>query len=256
MKIIKKSKSLNTKMNQRWLDSAGVKHFWMIWRFKFLLNLLKSQKILCKKNMKIMDLGCGNGILSNQLESRFNIKIDRVDSNSETLKLNKNIKGKLICYNIKNKNKKLKKRYDIIFLFDVIEHVSNDRLFLKNTFFHLKDNGFLIINVPSIQKLFSNYDQAVGHLRRYGKKDFLLLKKKINLKILFMKYWGFSLLPILMIRRIILSFYKKTDYNKIVDSGWKTNTILNNFLKIIMFIELKFNKNSLIGSSLMIILKK
>ncbi len=79
---------------------------------------------------------------------------------------------------------------------------------------------------------------------------------KINSKILSIKYWGFSLLPILIIRKIILSFYKKTDYNKIVDSGWKTNTILNNFLKIIMYIELKLNKNSLIGSSLMIVLKK
>jgi len=47
-----------------------------------------------------------------------------------------------------------------------------------------------------------------------------------------------------------------TDYNKIIDSGWKTNTILNNLLKIIMYIELKLNKNSLIGSSLMIVLKK
>ena len=43
-----------------------------------------------------MDLGCGNGILSNQLESKFNIKIDRIDANEETLLLNKKIKGKVV----------------------------------------------------------------------------------------------------------------------------------------------------------------
>ena len=57
MKILKNSKSLNTKMEQRWLDSAGINHFWMIWRFKFLIFQLKKEKINIKKKMKIMDLG-------------------------------------------------------------------------------------------------------------------------------------------------------------------------------------------------------
>ena len=50
-----------------------------------------------------MDLGCGNGILSNQLEDKFSVKIDRVDSNLNTLKLNKKVKGRLICYDISKK---------------------------------------------------------------------------------------------------------------------------------------------------------
>ena len=74
------------------------------------MNLIKSKKIKLNKKSKVMDLGCGNGILSNQLESKMKIKIDRVDSNFETLKLNKNVNGRLICYNISEKNKKYNRK--------------------------------------------------------------------------------------------------------------------------------------------------
>ena len=130
-------------MNENWLNSAGLNHFWMIWRFKFLLNQMKKAKIKINRKIKIMDLGCGNGVLSNQLEKEKKIKIDRVDSNFQTLKLNKNVKGKLICYNISKKNYKMKNKYDVIFLFDVLEHVKNDKQFLNNIYFHLKKMGFL-----------------------------------------------------------------------------------------------------------------
>ena len=256
MKILKNSKSLNTKMEQRWLDSAGINHFWMIWRFKFLIFQLKKEKINIKKKMKIMDLGCGNGILSNQIEKKFKVKIDRVDVNEETLKLNKNVKGKLICYNIREKKKKLKNYYDIIFAFDVIEHVKNDLNFLKDALFHLKSNGLIIINVPSIQKLFSKYDHAVGHLRRYNNNDFYLFKKKLNLYSISINYWGLLLIPILILRKFILMLYNQNNYKKIITSGWKTNKYLNKFFKIIMNFELKFLKKNFSGSSIMAIFKK
>ena len=203
-----------------------------------------------------MDLGCGNGILSNQIESKFNIKIDRIDSNFETLKLNRNVKGRLICYDISKRNKKYKNYYDYIFLFDVIEHVKNDKKFIENALFHLKKNGSLIINVPSIQILYSRYDIAVGHLRRYDKKLFYKTIKKTMINKISMNYWGFMLLPILFLRKIILVFYNKKNYNNIVKSGWKTNIILNIFMKSLMNIEIKIFKKQILGSSLMVILTK
>ena len=208
------------------------------------------------KKFKIMDLGCGNGILSNQLENKFNIKIDRVDVNKETLLLNRRVKGKLICYNINNKFKKLKNYYDVIFLFDVLEHVKNEINFLKNTLYHLKKDGLLIINVPSVSVLFSNYDRAVGHLRRYDESDFQIIKKKIKVNLKIIDYWGILLLPVLLIRKIILSFYKKEDFKKIIEKGWKTNKFFNFIFKLIMSIEIKFFNNSLTGTSLMVIFKK
>ena len=256
MKILKKSKSLRTKMNQNWLNNAETNHFWILWRFKILLRLIKTNNIILNKKNKIMDLGCGNGILSNQIESQFNIKIDRVDSNFETLKLNRNVKGRLICYDISKRNKKYKNYYDYIFLFDVIEHVKNDKKFIENALFHLKNDGSLIINVPSIQILYSRYDIAVGHLRRYDKKLFYKTIKKTMINKISMNYWGFMLLPILFLRKIVLVFYNKKNYNNIVKSGWKTNSIINIFMKSLMNIEIKIFKKQILGSSLMVILTK
>jgi len=256
MKILKKSKSKNTKMDNMWLDSAGIKHFWMKWRYKFLLKQLKKNNISINNKLKIMDLGCGNGILSNQLESQFNVKIDRVDANEETLLLNKKIKGKLICYNVNTKLKKVKNYYDIIFLFDVLEHIKKDVNFLKNTLFHLKKKGLLIINVPSISVLYSNYDYAVGHLRRYNSSDFEKIRKKLKVNARSIQYWGTLMLPILLIRKIILSFYNRRDFKKIIEKGWKTNNFLNFIFKLIMSFELKFFNNSPIGTSLMVIFRK
>ena len=72
-------------------------------------------------------------------------------------------------------------RNNIIFLFDLIEHVKNDKKFISDTLFHLKKDGYLLINVPSLEFFFSKYDVAVGHLRRYDKKKlFSMLDVKNN----------------------------------------------------------------------------
>ena len=51
-------------MNQNWLDNAEESHFWILWRFKILLKLMNLNKVILDKKKKIMDLGCGNGILA------------------------------------------------------------------------------------------------------------------------------------------------------------------------------------------------
>ena len=114
------------------------------------------------------------------------------------------------------KNEKYKNYYDYIFLFDVIEHVKYDSKFIENTLFHLKNKGLLIINVPSLQILYSKYDTAVGHLRRYDKRLFSKVIKKIMINDISMNYWGFTLLPVLFLRKIILIFYNNKNYDNIV----------------------------------------
>ena len=64
------------------------------------------------------------------------------------------------------------------------------------------------------------------------------------------------MLPVLLIRKIMLSFYEKKDFKKIIEKGWKTNRFFNFLFKLIMSVEIKLFNNSLIGTSLMVIFKK
>ena len=129
-------------------------------------------------------------------------------------------------------------------------------MFLSNVLFHLKKNGHLIVNVPSINMLYSKYDKAVGHIRRYNKFDFIKIKKELKFKIVKLEYWGLLLLPFLVLRKLIMMIDFKNDHNKIIKNGWEANQLLNVIMKFVMKLELFIFDKQVLGSSLMIVIRK
>ncbi|MFN3640427.1 MAG: class I SAM-dependent methyltransferase [Flavobacterium sp.] len=61
-------------------------------------------------------------------------------------------------------------KFDAILYIDVIEHIENDSEELKKANERLAANGNLIVLVPAHNFLFSPFDKAIGHYRRYNKK--------------------------------------------------------------------------------------
>lgn len=60
--------------------------------------------------------------------------------------------------------------FDSILYIDVIEHIEDDKKELLKAASFLKKNGYLIIVVPAHNFLYSDFDKAIGHYRRYNKK--------------------------------------------------------------------------------------
>jgi hypothetical protein len=60
----------------------------------------------------------------------------------------------------------------------------------------------------------------------------------------------------LFLRKIFLFFFHANQNNKIVKHGWKTSKLLNYFMKKIMKIEINFFNKQIVGTSLMIFIKK
>jgi SAM-dependent methyltransferase len=57
--------------------------------------------------------------------------------------------------------------FDTILYIDVMEHVEDDRLEMKLALERLKPGGKLIVLSPAYPWLFSEFDRALGHYRRY-----------------------------------------------------------------------------------------
>lgn len=60
--------------------------------------------------------------------------------------------------------------FDTILYIDVIEHIQNDSAELERAKQLLRPGGHLIVLVPAHPFLFSPFDEAIGHYRRYNKK--------------------------------------------------------------------------------------
>ena len=84
------------------------------------------------------------------------------------------------------------KLFDTILYIDVIEHIADDSLELEKAKSHLKKNGILIILVPAFNILFSPFDKAVGHHRRYNRKSLckVIPDDLIQLKIFYLDSLG------------------------------------------------------------------
>lgn len=59
------------------------------------------------------------------------------------------------------------RQFDTILYIDVLEHIANDRAELAAAASHLRPGGHLVVLSPAFNQLYSPFDKAIGHHRRY-----------------------------------------------------------------------------------------
>jgi SAM-dependent methyltransferase len=63
--------------------------------------------------------------------------------------------------------------FDAIAYVDVLEHIEADREELRAAAAHLKPGGHLVVLAPAHNGLYTAFDKAIGHVRRYSKSSLL-----------------------------------------------------------------------------------
>ena len=101
--------------------------------------------------------------------------------------------------------------YDVVFLLDVIEHIQDETSFLLAALRHLRPGGLLVVNVPAIRLLFSDYDRAAGHVRRYTPGGLRKLLDSCGVETQAVEPWGMLMTPLLFIRKVLLCRAKRSE---------------------------------------------
>jgi SAM-dependent methyltransferase len=88
-----------------------------------------------------------------------------------------------------------------VLLLDVIEHVEDPVLLLKNAAETLEPEGGIIITVPAYPWLYSDWDRKLGHICRYTKARFRNNANQAGLKVKWVTHWNsFTLAPAIIAR--------------------------------------------------------
>ncbi len=106
---------------------------------------------LRKKPSSILDIGCGRGFYTNRLSNfLFVRKIIGLELNEQYLKeAKRNCLSKKVEYlNQDFYLWKTKKKFDLIIMSEILEHLSDDKLALQKAVNLLNKNGKIIITVP------------------------------------------------------------------------------------------------------------
>jgi 2-polyprenyl-3-methyl-5-hydroxy-6-metoxy-1,4-benzoquinol methylase len=194
-------------MADEWFRFATPDHFWMQWRHRLVVRALEHAGTQVGR---ILEIGCGHGVAREMLERDLNIAVDGCDLNLAALELAKPGKGELFLYNILDQEPSLIGRYDAVLLLDVIEHIADERAFLEAASRHLRPGGVVIVNVPANMLLFSEYDTAAGHLRRYTPATVTELFSQCGIKEQRIEPWGMLMIPSLLVRKLLLRGTKRS----------------------------------------------
>lgn len=141
-------------------------HWWHIGKRSIEFGLLRRYLPKGRRaDRRALDLGCGTGLNLEQM-SRYAVATG-TDYFEEALSFCRARGHKLLCKADAAVLPFKDGYFDIATALDVIEHLDDDLVALKELYRVMKPGGLLIVSVPAYKFLWTYWDDILGHRRRY-----------------------------------------------------------------------------------------
>lgn len=151
---------------------------------------------------------------------------------------------------------------DVVGTFDVLEHMADDRKILRGLNRVLKPAGTLILTVPAHMSLWSYFDVASHHHRRYTAAQLENVLRETGFEIEYLTEFMMSLFPLLWLVRRLNGRGAQIDREKAVGRAaneLRVVPVINGILKLILSWEplaIRRRWRLPIGSSLLAVCRK
>tara|TARA_X000000368_G_scaffold410389_1_gene393781 strand:- start:1470 stop:2192 length:723 start_codon:yes stop_codon:yes gene_type:complete len=122
----------------------------------------KTDKKFPLKGLKLLDIGCGGGLMSEPM-CRLGAEVTGIDASSKNIKIanlhSKKNNLKINYINTSPENMKENEKYDIILNLEIVEHVENIDLYFKSCAKLLKKNGIMF--TATLNRTFTSFIKAI-----------------------------------------------------------------------------------------------
>ncbi len=103
----------------------------------------------------------------------------------------------------------LSERFDLICMFDVLEHIEQEKESLAKLALLLKPNGHLLVTVPAYQWMWGPHDVHLHHKRRYTKQSLSAGCTTAGLSITRLSHFNTLLFPLAVLGRMVEKYTGK-----------------------------------------------
>jgi ubiquinone/menaquinone biosynthesis C-methylase UbiE len=180
------------------------RHFWFRARNDIITQLLDRWFPAMSRPtpIRLLDVGCGNGNVLRAIGERMgdDVLLVGLDPFRESLR---NAKARIDAVWIQGDAVSLPfgETFDAVGLFDVIEHLEDDRHVLESAYRVLRPGGLVLVTVPANERLWSYFDILARHQRRYSKKQLGERLTEAGFTIEFLSYYMAAMFPVVLLWR-------------------------------------------------------
>jgi SAM-dependent methyltransferase len=151
-----------------YLQKAEDRHFWFIGRREIILDTLK-RHVSDLSGKRMLEIGCGNGNILRYLKERTELQLTGGDLFMEGLRFCRG-QADIPLYQMNATSLPFHNYFDIIGMFDVLEHIEDDEQVLQECRKALNEKGRLVLTVPACPSLWGPFDELSHHQRRYSRR--------------------------------------------------------------------------------------
>lgn len=173
-------------------------HPWSQARAKMAVAVLKRMGV--HSPARVLDAGCGWGITLAALE-KAGYQATGLDVSRRSLELLDAPGRTLVEANLAQPPPSDAPLFDAVLALDVIEHLDDDRAAVANLARFARPGGTVMVSVPALPELFSEFDAVQGHRRRYTPDTLVQAFEQSGLVLERMLWWGSWMVPILKRQR-------------------------------------------------------
>lgn len=139
-------------------------HYWSLARTSIIIDFLRGLNIGEKR---MLEIGCGRGIVLRALRAA---EFDCYGVDLAKLSPSKDIEA-LVQYgaSFESIDPSILHSTEVVLLFDVIEHIEDEKSFLKQLKRTFPRLTHVVVTVPARNEIWSNFDIYNGHFRRYSR---------------------------------------------------------------------------------------